>query len=178
MPFAISSTVVDIRTGPPRRADRGQSPCPRAPAARVCPPWDQATDWFRGRASTRRAMSQDFYWISSPEVTHSRNLAQRSEVSIVVFDSRAPVGETRAVYMAATAMQVPEGDLDRGLAVYPGRADRGGRPFAPAELRPPAPYRLYRAAVTEHSVLCPRNTGEPCADHGLAYDHRTAVELS
>ena len=121
---------------------------------------------------------QDFYWISSPEVTHSRNLAQRSEVSIVVFDSRAPVGETRAVYMAATAMQVPEGELDRGLAVYPGRADRGGRPFAPAELRPPAPYRLYRAAVTEHSILCPRNTGEPCADHGLAYDHRTAVRLS
>src|SRR5918995_1291189 len=57
MPFAISSTVVDIRTGPPRRADRGQSPCPRAPAAGLCPPWDQATDWFRGRASTRRAMS-------------------------------------------------------------------------------------------------------------------------
>jgi nitroimidazol reductase NimA-like FMN-containing flavoprotein (pyridoxamine 5'-phosphate oxidase superfamily) len=52
---------------------------------------------------------RDFYWISSPEVTHSRNVAVRPDVSIVVFDSRAPVGTggTRAVYMTATAAEVP-----------------------------------------------------------------------
>ena len=54
---------------------------------------------------------RDFYWISSPDVSHSRNLAVRPEVSIVVFDSRAPVGMggARAAYMAATATEVPSG---------------------------------------------------------------------
>jgi hypothetical protein len=123
---------------------------------------------------------RDFYWISSPDVTHSRNLARRPQVSIVIFDSRAPVGTggSRAVYMAATAAEVPEDDLGSSLAAYPGSADRGGRELSPADLRPPAPYRLYRATVTEHSVLCPRAAGVPCADHGFDYDHRTRVHLS
>ena len=46
---------------------------------------------------------RDLYWISSPEATHSRNLAARPELSIVVFDSQAPVGTGQAVYMAAAA---------------------------------------------------------------------------
>jgi nitroimidazol reductase NimA-like FMN-containing flavoprotein (pyridoxamine 5'-phosphate oxidase superfamily) len=122
---------------------------------------------------------RDFYWISSPEVTHSRNLARRPGVSIVVFDSRAPVGSggNRAVYMTATAAEVRQDDLDRSLAVLRRFAQRGGRELIPADLRPPAPYRLYQATVTEHSVICPRTAGEPCADHGLNYDHRTRVHL-
>jgi Pyridoxamine 5'-phosphate oxidase len=32
-----------------------------------------------------------FYWVSSPEARHSRNLAARSEVGVVIFDSQAPV---------------------------------------------------------------------------------------
>ncbi len=122
---------------------------------------------------------RDFYWVSSPEVTHSRNLARRPQASIVVFDSRAAVGTggARAVYMTATAAEVRVDELDRGLADFPGFAQRGGRDFTPAELRPPAPYRLYRATVAEYSVLCPRAAGEPCTDHGLAYDHRTQVHL-
>jgi hypothetical protein len=121
----------------------------------------------------------DLYWISSPDVTHSRNLVGRPEVSIVVFDSRAPIGAggERAVYMAATAAEVPEDDLDRGLAVYPGPIGRGAGQVTPAEVRPPAPYRLYRATVTEHSVLCRRPAGTPCVEHGRNYDHRTLVHL-
>jgi hypothetical protein len=70
---------------------------------------------------------RDLYWISAPQATHSRNLAERPEASIVVFDSQAPVGTGQAVYMAVTADQV--------LA--------------------PAPYRLYRATVSQHWVLDP-----------------------
>jgi hypothetical protein len=33
----------------------------------------------------------EFYWVSSPEATHSRNITVRPEVAIVVFDSRAPI---------------------------------------------------------------------------------------
>jgi nitroimidazol reductase NimA-like FMN-containing flavoprotein (pyridoxamine 5'-phosphate oxidase superfamily) len=122
---------------------------------------------------------RDFFWISSPEVTHSRNLAGRPQVSIVIFDSRAPVGTggASAVYMAGIAAAVRDHDLDRTLAADADFARRGGRELAPADLRSPAPYRLYRATVTEHSVLCPRPAGVPCADHGLDYDHRTRVDL-
>jgi hypothetical protein len=122
---------------------------------------------------------REFFWISSPEVTHSRNLAERPQVSIVIFDSRAPVGSggSTAVYLAGTAAVVPEDDVDRSLAVSTDFAGRGGREITAADVRSPAPYRLYRATVTEHSVLCPRPAGVPCADHGLDYDHRTPVDL-
>jgi nitroimidazol reductase NimA-like FMN-containing flavoprotein (pyridoxamine 5'-phosphate oxidase superfamily) len=34
----------------------------------------------------------EFFWVSSPDVTHSRNIAVRPEVGIVVFDSQAAIG--------------------------------------------------------------------------------------
>ena len=107
----------------------------------------------------------EFYWVSAPRATHSQNLAQRPRISIVIFDSGVPAGTGQAVYMSATAEQVAADDLDRGLAVYPGPADRSGGLFTPDDVRPPAPYRLYRATASGHSILCPRDTG-PCARHG------------
>jgi hypothetical protein len=44
-------------------------------------------------------------------------------------------------------------------------------------IRPPALYRVYRAAVAEHSILCPRNRGLWCSVHGHAFDHRIAVTM-
>jgi hypothetical protein len=116
----------------------------------------------------------EFYWISAPEATHSRNIARRPQVSMVIFDSGAPEGTGQAVYMAATAEQVAAHDLRRGLGIYPGRGARGGPPLSPEDLQEPAHYRLYRATVSEHSILCPRDTG-PCALHGLPFDHRIPV---
>jgi hypothetical protein len=36
---------------------------------------------------------------------------------------------------------------------------------------------VYRAAVAEHSILCPRNRGLWCSVHGHAFDHRIAVTM-
>jgi nitroimidazol reductase NimA-like FMN-containing flavoprotein (pyridoxamine 5'-phosphate oxidase superfamily) len=117
----------------------------------------------------------DFYWVSVPEATHSRNIAQRPQVSAVIFDSAVAVGAGQAVYLSATAEQVNGGDLERRLTVYPGPADRGrARPYTREQLQAPAPYRLYRATVSEFSILCPRGPG-PCAPHGLSFDHRALV---
>jgi hypothetical protein len=124
---------------------------------------------------------RDLYWVSSPDVTHSRNLAERPELSIVVFDSRAPVGTggESAVYMAATGAEVPAGELAATLVEFPGFTARGGREFTPDGLRAPALLRLYRATVSDHYVLCPlEGGGIPCAEHGLAVDHRTRIDLS
>jgi uncharacterized protein YhbP (UPF0306 family) len=105
----------------------------------------------------------EFYWISAPETMHSTNLVQRPQVSSVIFDSTAVEGTGQAVYMSATAEQVPDDDLDRALAVYPGPGV--------------APYRLYRATVFEHSVLCPWGGTGACPRHGVSFDHRVQVRL-
>ena len=53
-----------------------------------------------GVAGVVRARGYDaLFWVSSPQARHSRNLAARPQVSIVVFDSQVPVGSAAAVYM-------------------------------------------------------------------------------
>ena len=59
----------------------------------------------------------DLYWFSSPASAHSRNLAVRPELAIVVFDSTVPPGTGQAVYMSAVAEQVAEDEIERGLDV-------------------------------------------------------------
>lgn len=114
---------------------------------------------------------KEFYWISSPEVRHSCNIAVRPQISIVVFDSRVPVGEGQAVYMSAVAEQIADVELDRGLRIYNGRfqnlAEHGVSDTAREDVLAPAVYRLYRAIAQEHWVLDP--AGHP--------DHRTPVTV-
>jgi hypothetical protein len=117
-----------------------------------------------------------FYWTSTPEARHSRNLARRPDISVVIFDSRVPAYTGQGVYMSAVAEELSGDDLDRGLEVYPGAAGRGARTLAAEELRPPAPFRLYRATASEHSILCP-SPARPCPVHGVAGDHRVDVSM-
>jgi Pyridoxamine 5'-phosphate oxidase len=46
---------------------------------------------------------REFVWVSKPGARHSRNIAARPEVGIVVFDSHAPIETGGGVYMSATA---------------------------------------------------------------------------
>jgi len=96
----------------------------------------------------------ELYWVSSPEAHHSRNVAERPEIQIVIFDSSVPVGEGRAVYLSATARQLREDELE---AACPEafRTTAGARPFAPAELSGDAPLRLYVARMTSCEVHVP-----------------------
>lgn len=121
------------------------------------------------------ARYREFYWMSDPEARHSRNLAERPELSIVIFDSTVPAYHGQAVYMTAMAEQLTGGDLERALQVYPGPPERGGSSVSADMVQAPAAYRLYRATVSEHFVLCPRGVGQPCELHGAAVDHRAAV---
>ena len=59
-------------------------------------PWLSPVDFTPARYT-------DFYWVSSPEAHHSRNLLERPEIQIVIFDSSVAVGQAEAVYMAARA---------------------------------------------------------------------------
>lgn len=119
---------------------------------------------------------RDFYWVSMTDARHSRNLAGRPQVSIVVFDSTVAPYHGRAVYAVGEARALSGDDLDRGLEVYPGPSERGGAAITWDELVGSSPYRLYRATASNLWVLCPREPGQPCPLHGLTQDHRARVE--
>jgi hypothetical protein len=118
---------------------------------------------------------REFYWTSDTGAEHSRHLAERADVSIVVFDSSVRPYHGRALYAVGTAGEVPSDDLDRGLRVYPGPSDRGATALTRDDVTGSSPYRLYRATATAVWVLCPREPKQPCRLHGVAKDHRTRV---
>lgn len=118
-----------------------------------------------------------FYWVSSTDTVHSRNIGVRAQVSIVIFDSQVRPYAGRAVYIAAEAAELTGDELEDGLAVYPGPPERGATAVSIEDVTPPAPYRLYCATASELSVLCPREPRQPCSLHGLSVDHRASVAL-
>jgi uncharacterized protein YhbP (UPF0306 family) len=97
----------------------------------------------------------DFYWISSPDAAHSRNIGRRAEVSIVIFDSQAVIGTAQAVYARATAEQVPDADLPDAVRVAFSPRFPGVRSMTPDQLMAPASFRLYRARITRRWILDP-----------------------
>jgi hypothetical protein len=95
-----------------------------------------------------------FYWVSSPEARHSRNVVARPEVCIVIFDSRVPVGKGQGVYVSAIAEELAGTELDRGIDVFSrGSQAHGAGGWIREHVTPPARHRLYRATASEHSVL-------------------------
>jgi nitroimidazol reductase NimA-like FMN-containing flavoprotein (pyridoxamine 5'-phosphate oxidase superfamily) len=117
----------------------------------------------------------DFYWMSATDARHSRHLAERPHVSIVIFDSTVEPYHGRAVYAVGEARELSGSDLDRALGAYPRPDGRDATPVTREEVIAPAPYRLYQATVSDMWVLCPREPRQPCPLHGLAKDHRTRV---
>ena len=110
----------------------------------------------------------ELFWVSSPEATHSRNIAARPDVSVVVFDSTVPIGSGQGVYMSAAAAELAGAELERGIDIFSRRSlTTGGVAWTTDDVRGAAPFRLYRAAVVEHSMLA--KDGAP--------DHRVVVEV-
>ena len=96
----------------------------------------------------------DFYWVSSPDARHSRNISIRSRISIVIFDSRAPIGTGQGVYMDAVARELTRTDLEISIGVYSRHSlAHGGNEWKVEDVQSPAAYRLYRAKATGHWVL-------------------------
>jgi Pyridoxamine 5'-phosphate oxidase len=118
-----------------------------ATADRAGRPWASPL-WYA------HAGHQEFFWISSPAARHSRNLAERPQAGIVIFDSRAPIGDPQAVYLTVTACEVPGDRLAQGIEVFSARSQaHGARKWALADVREPAPHRLYRATTSECFLL-------------------------
>jgi hypothetical protein len=111
----------------------------------------------------------EFFWVSSPDATHSRNIAGRPEVGIVVFDSQVPIGTGQGVYMSAAARLLEDGETARGIEAFSRRSvAHGGPEWTSEDVRTGAGVRLYRATADSHSILA--KDGQP--------DHRIPVPLT
>ncbi len=123
-------------------------------------PWASPV-WFAHEAY------REIFWVSYPDARHSRNVAARAELGMVVFDSTAAPNTGQAVYLTATAAQVVDpAEIDRGMAVFSRASVRQGMAeWGSDRVTGDARLRLYRAAVTEHSILDPDSP----------YDVRVAV---
>jgi hypothetical protein len=103
---------------------------------------------------------REYFWASSPEARHSRNLAARPELAISIFDSGQAPGTGQGVYVAAVGALVSESELDHGLAVYSAHDDSLPA-WTRADVLPPAKHRLYRAIATELFVLDSHDERQP-----------------
>ncbi|GAB1824547.1 pyridoxamine 5'-phosphate oxidase family protein [Herbidospora sp. RD11066] len=90
------------------------------------------------------------YWVSSPDSRHSRNLAERPDVAITVFDSHVPVGGAEALYLEAVAGVADDPFV--ALAALNARLP-AGKELTDDDLAPDGPLVAYRADVREHFVL-------------------------
>ena len=108
----------------------------------------------------------EFFWVSSPHVTHSRNIAVRPEVGMAVFDSQAAIGTGQGVYMSGVATMLEGRETARGIQAFSRRSvAHGGPEWASEAVRPGAGVRLYRATADSHWILA--KDGRP--------DHRIPV---
>jgi nitroimidazol reductase NimA-like FMN-containing flavoprotein (pyridoxamine 5'-phosphate oxidase superfamily) len=114
-------------------------------------PWASPV-WFASRDS------REFFWVSRPEAQHSRNIALRPQVAIVIFDTHDLPNEGRAVYMSVKAEQLEGDDVARGLEIFSAESVAQGLPeWTPHQVSPSARHRLYRAFAMEHYVLNDRD---------------------
>jgi hypothetical protein len=118
------------------------------------------------------ARYRDFYWVSSPDAQHSHNVRERPEVRIVVFDSSTLPGQSEAVYVSATAREIPADELPGVLHEAFDPAHRGARAFTSDELSGDGDLRLYVASATAYDV----HVRGSHPTHGTGIDRRMATD--
>lgn len=110
-------------------------------------PWASPV-WFAPESETT------FLWVSKPEARHSRNLAARPQLAIVMFDSTVPVGGAEALYTEAVAEELEGLEAERAIAIFSRRSEAFGAGEWTAErIAAPAELRLYRAVASAQYVL-------------------------
>lgn len=94
--------------------------------------------------------AREFVWVSDPGARHSRNIAERPEISLVIFDSGVELGTGSGVYATARAELIEGEELERGIARFSAQSlAQGGVAWSAADVRPPERLRIYRAVAVE-----------------------------
>jgi Pyridoxamine 5'-phosphate oxidase len=108
-----------------------------------------------------------FLWVSRPGARHSLNLAERPEISVVIFDSTVPIGTGVAVYMSGSAKELAGAELEGGVEVFSeaSLAD-GAAAWSVGDVTGGAELRLYRAEISE-CFLGESDRRQPVSDRFL-----------
>jgi hypothetical protein len=105
---------------------------------------------------------RQYVWVSKTGARHSRNIAVRPQLGIVVFDSHAPIGTGGGMYMAATAEELAGDERMSALNVFSARSvAHGGDTWGLDRVEAPAELRIYRATASEHWALDSRDLRVP-----------------
>jgi hypothetical protein len=95
-----------------------------------------------------------FLWVSSPDRRHSRNIAVRPQISLVIFDSGTPISTGQAVYASAEAHQASDPERLAEIDLFSRRSlIHGGGAFGADDVTEPSRLRLYVATVSEMWIL-------------------------
>ena len=92
---------------------------------------------------------RELLWVSRPEARHSRNIAERPDVAIVIFDSTVASEDAQALYIEATAARADEG-VERFSAAS---LAAGSEAWTEDEVSGDAKHRLFRADVRRAWML-------------------------
>jgi hypothetical protein len=118
-------------------------------------PWASPV-WYAPVAET------EFLWVSDPDARHSRNIAARPEVAVVIFDSTVPIGAAEALYSEAVAEELSGAAVDEAIETFSRRSQAcGAQAWRAEDVLPPERFRLYRATATSQSVLGPHDRRLP-----------------
>jgi pyridoxine/pyridoxamine 5'-phosphate oxidase len=110
-------------------------------------PWANPV-WF-ATADLRR-----FVWVSSTDTRHSHNIEARPEIAIVFYDSRTTPADRQAVYVEATAHQVPDDALADAIEIFSRTSVAQGLPvWDRSDVSEPRSFRLYEAIARQHWIL-------------------------
>ncbi len=95
-----------------------------------------------------------FLWISRPDSRHSRNLAERPELALVIYDSTVLPAERQALYVEAVAEQLDGEPRDVAVSRYSEHSvAQDLEPLTIDEVTGSGPFRIYRASVTAAFML-------------------------
>src|SRR5581483_3836028 len=87
----------------------------------------------------------NFYWASSRESRHSRNIRRNSKVSLVIFDSGASWGTGEGVFIEARAVEVEDHlEIEKACHLRSDRIPDANQP--PRDFIGDMPRRIYRAS--------------------------------
>jgi len=118
-------------------------------------PW-ASTVWYAARVTTGDGgrTRVELLWLSRPETQHSRNLVDRPDLAISIFDSTQPPDTGEGLQLAAHAGLGRPEDLGADIATFSAASvAAGGNVWGLETVRPPAALRLYRATVDVAYVL-------------------------
>ncbi len=97
---------------------------------------------------------REFFWVSSPDTRHSRNIGMRREVSIVIFDSSVPIYTGKGVYISAAAQELVGDERADAIEIFSRRSlTHGGPEWTLEQVQSPAHLRLYRTSAVDLFVL-------------------------